>query len=135
VRERGLPFLGLCLGHQLLAEALGGEVGPSATPEVGIMEVELTEAGRADPLFAGIALRIRALQWHGAEVSAAPAGASVLARGIVGDRNGVLKVASPMYKQSFALESGRCLDDDEVAVPTFRSRISGGVVQVAAEPS
>jgi len=58
-------------------------------------------------------------------------GASVLARGIIGDRDGVLKVASPMYKQSFALETGACLDDDAVAVPAFPVRISAGMVEVA----
>ena len=45
VAERGMSFLGLCLGHQLLAEALGGSVGPSETPEIGIMDVQLTEDG------------------------------------------------------------------------------------------
>jgi len=58
-------------------------------------------------------------------------GANVLARGIVGDRNGVLKVASPMYKQSFSLESGKCFDDEHVSVPTFPARVREGVVEVA----
>ncbi|HUH00972.1 MAG TPA: nitrite reductase small subunit NirD [Kofleriaceae bacterium] len=59
-------------------------------------------------------------------------GANVLARGIIGCAGGVLKVASPMYKQSFALETGRCLDDDTVAVPTFPTRVRAGIVEVAA---
>lgn len=59
-------------------------------------------------------------------------GANVLARGIIGCAGGVLKVASPMYKQSFSLETGRCLDDDTVAVPTFPTRVRAGIVEVAA---
>ena len=79
VQERGLPYFGLCLGHQLLGEALGGAVGPMETPEVGILDVALTEEGQADPLFEGIAPTGKALQWHGAAVTEAPPGAAVLA--------------------------------------------------------
>jgi nitrite reductase (NADH) small subunit len=57
--------------------------------------------------------------------------AYVLARGIVGDRAGVPKIASPMYKQSFALETGQCLDDTAVRVPVYALRVAGGRVQVA----
>jgi GMP synthase-like glutamine amidotransferase len=77
---RGLPYMGVCLGHQLLGAALGGKVGKAARAEVGILDVELTEAGRRDPLFDGIQPRFKALQWHGAEVAEAPPGAVVLAR-------------------------------------------------------
>lgn len=79
VRELGRPYLGICLGHQLLANALGGKVELMKAPEVGLATVELTEAGRADRLFAGVEPAIETLQWHGAEVSGLPEGGEVLA--------------------------------------------------------
>jgi nitrite reductase (NADH) small subunit len=60
--------------------------------------------------------------------------AFVLSRGIVGDKAGVPKIASPMYKQSFALETGQCLDDANVCVPVFPLRVSDGRVHVALPP-
>ena len=80
VVERGMPYFGVCLGHQLLGAALGGKVGKAPRAEVGVLDVELTKTGRADPLFAGIADRFKALQWHGAEVQTPPPGAAVLAQ-------------------------------------------------------
>jgi nitrite reductase (NADH) small subunit len=56
--------------------------------------------------------------------------AFVLSRGIVGDRGGVPKVASPVFKQSFDLRTGRCLDDPQVAVATYPARVVAGRVQV-----
>ena len=80
VRDLQRPFLGVCLGHQLLADALGGTCGPQRPPEVGILAVELTAAGRADPLFAGLPDRQPCLQWHSVKVAQPPEGAVVLAR-------------------------------------------------------
>ena len=79
VAERDMPFLGVCLGHQLLADALGGRVETMAEPEVGVMEVSLTEEGRADSLLAGLDARVTCLQWHGCAVTELPDGAVGLA--------------------------------------------------------
>ena len=57
--------------------------------------------------------------------------AYVLSRGIVGDRDGTPKVASPIYKQSFDLATGRCLDDPSVVVPVYPTRIVDGLLEVA----
>lgn len=57
-------------------------------------------------------------------------GAFVLSRGIVGDRGGRPVVMSPVYKQAFDLETGRCLDDPDVRVPTYDVVVEHDVVHV-----
>jgi GMP synthase-like glutamine amidotransferase len=79
VAVRRRPFLGFCLGHQLLAEALGGAVEAARRPEIGVMTVELTDAGRDSPFLIDVPHHIPCFQWHSAEVTRAPDGAEILA--------------------------------------------------------
>jgi nitrite reductase (NADH) small subunit len=57
-------------------------------------------------------------------------GANVLSRGIVGDINGELVVASPVYKQHFSLLTGRCIEDASISVPVYRALVDGADVVV-----
>jgi GMP synthase-like glutamine amidotransferase len=79
VWDRARPYFGVCLGHQLLCDAMGGEVGLAAEGEVGVFDVALTPDGRAHPLMQGVPEQTKVMQWHFAEVKRAPQGAVVLA--------------------------------------------------------
>ena len=60
--------------------------------------------------------------------------AYVLSRGIVGDKGGIPKIASPIFKQTFDLRTGQCLDKPEVRLPTYEVRVERGRVLVHREP-
>jgi nitrite reductase (NADH) small subunit len=79
--------------------------------------------------------QVAVFRTHGGEVYALSnidpfSGAAVLSRGIVGDRNGVPIVASPLHKQAFDLRTGACLDDAAVTVRTYRARVAAGTVLI-----
>jgi GMP synthase (glutamine-hydrolysing) len=59
-----VPLLGVCLGAQLVARAAGSSVGPAQRAEVGWHEVELNDAGAADPVLGVLPRRVTAFQWH-----------------------------------------------------------------------
>ena len=73
------PFFGICFGHQLLADSLGGEVGQSETSEVGVLQVNRHSNAATDPVFSAMAEAGNWMQWHHAEVKRPPAGAQIFA--------------------------------------------------------
>ncbi|MBN1586182.1 MAG: glutamine amidotransferase, partial [Candidatus Omnitrophica bacterium] len=62
-----LPLLGVCLGAQLMASALGAAVRPGEMKEIGFHSIELSEEGKADPLLNSVAADgcLQSFQWHG----------------------------------------------------------------------
>jgi GMP synthase (glutamine-hydrolysing) len=81
-----VPTLGVCLGHQLIAAALGGTVGRNPRGrQVGVYDVGWTDEVASDPLLAGFATTRRAVQWNQDLVLAPPAGAVLLAATAIGE--------------------------------------------------
>ncbi len=62
------PYLGFCLGCQLLGEVVGGKVVKSDNPEIGMLNINFSKNKNNDPLFTKFPQKITSLQWHSYEV-------------------------------------------------------------------
>lgn len=122
VRELQRPFLGFCLGHQLLADALCGTCGPERSPEIGVTDIRLTEAGKADPIFEGMPEVQKSLQWHGVRVAQPPEDAVVLARS-AGSANEAMRVGSNAWSLQYHVEVEPDTVSNWAEVPAYRSAL------------
>ncbi len=120
--EAGRPFLGVCLGVQLLAAALGARVYPAERPEVGLLGVELTAEGRDDPLFAGLDDRLVTLQWHG-DTFDLPSGAVRLAGSPLAP-NQAFRAGRRGYGVQFHLEVTGEMAREWSLVPAYRRTLA-----------
>jgi GMP synthase (glutamine-hydrolysing) len=78
--DQGVPTLGICLGAQIMARALGGAVRRSPRVELGFGHLDATEAGRLDPVLGVFADDVAVFQWHEDSFDLPP-GAALLFRG------------------------------------------------------
>ncbi|MBI2720422.1 MAG: type 1 glutamine amidotransferase [Rhizobiales bacterium] len=115
--KRNRPFLGICLGLQLLAEALGGEVG-KARAEVGVGKVGLNGLGFQHPATRGLKPSFKVMQWHHAEVTRLPAGAEVLASSSVTPVQ-IMSVGRDMLATQFHAELTPALIDRWAHIPQY----------------
>ena len=114
----GVPYLGICLGMQLLIKAAGGRVLPCPQKEIGFFDadgapytIELTNAGKNDPLFAGLDNTIRVFQLHGETVELAPSGTELLATG-AHCRHQAVKIGTNAYGLQCHFELTRAMFAD-----------------------
>jgi GMP synthase-like glutamine amidotransferase len=122
VCELDRPFLGVCLGHQLLASALGSPVGKMREPEVGVTNIQLTDAAATDPLFQDFPRTLPTLQWHGAEVKSLPPDGVTLAM------NGAcpiqaMRVGEHAYGLQYHMEPEETTIGEWGRVPEYRSAL------------
>jgi len=113
----GLPFFGACLGSQLLAASLGARVYTGATPEVGVLDVELTDAGRDDPVLGDLPASFATLQWH-SDSFELPAGAVGLASSPA-YANQAFRVGASAYAVQFHVEVTSGMAAEWARVPDY----------------
>ncbi len=100
--EGGIPVLGICLGAQLIARALGSRVYPNAVKEIGWAPLHWTAAAHGDRLFAGLPDPETVFHWHG-ETFDLPAGGELLAYGDA-CHNQAFRAHGNVYAMQFHLE-------------------------------
>jgi len=122
VAEMKKPYLGICLGHQLLASALGGKVGKMPAPEVGLAPVTLTQDGLSDSVLTGFPQTVEAFHWHGAEVAEPPAGATVLASSAL-CKVQAMRWGQHAYGFQYHCEIESSTVDDWGQIPAYRASL------------
>ena len=118
------PFLGFCLGCQLLGEILGGKVVQSNPPEIGVLDIDVSDQAITDPVFNFLPNKIKALQWHSYEVQGLESNPNI---NIIGSspttKYQIFGYNNHAYGIQFHLEIRKSTVDDWAAVPEYKNAL------------
>jgi GMP synthase (glutamine-hydrolysing) len=129
--KKGLPLLGICLGSQLIANALGARVYPSGIKEIGWYDLTPTAGAENDPLFRHLNATEKVFQWHG-DTFDLPVGAVHLAFSPL-CANQAFRYSRNVYALQFHLEVDAKMIDDWLGVPQNRAEIAAANVAIDPE--
>jgi GMP synthase-like glutamine amidotransferase len=126
------PFLGFCLGCQLLGEVLGGKVVQSNPPEIGVLNIDVSDQAITDPVFNFLPNKIKALQWHSYEVQGLESNPNI---NIIGSspttKYQIFGYNNHAYGIQFHLEIRKSTVDDWAAVPEYKNALEQSLGQEA----
>ena len=119
VLERKMPYLGFCLGHQLLSDALGGEVGKAEESEIGVFDIHKTSKGLDSSFLNSLPDTLKCLQWHSAEVKQVPENAKVLASSKACEIQAI-SIGSHAYSIQFHIEATQATITEWCEMPELK---------------
>ena len=132
VSKRLMPYFGICLGHQLLADALGGEVGPATQSEIGVFDIDKTSKGEENSFLDGLPNTFKCLQWHSAEVKRAPKNANVLASSNACEIQ-TISINSNAFGIQFHIEATQTTIAEWCQIPDLKSALESKFGENAVE--
>jgi GMP synthase (glutamine-hydrolysing) len=129
--EREVPYLGLCLGGQLLASAVGAQVKKHSSASIGFYEVQFTTEGKKDPIFKGLPGYQQVIHWH-EDTFDIPDGAVQLATN-PHTQNQAFRYGRNAYGTQFHIELTPAMLDVWLYHPEFRQEMVQALGEEAAD--
>ena len=134
VVELNKPYLGFCLGCQLLGEAIGGKVVKTNNPEIGMLDVNFLDEKKKDILFADFPQKITSLQWHSYEVQELEKNRNVtLLASSKETKYQIFRYKNNAYGIQFHIEIKDTTVNDWGCVPEYKSALESQLGQGALE--
>ena len=134
VVELNKPYLGFCLGCQLLGEVIGGNVVKTSNPEIGMLDINFLDEKNKDILFADFPEKIRSLQWHSYEVQELEKNRDVtLIASSKETKYQIFRYKNNAYGIQFHIEIKDTTVNDWGCVPEYKSALENQLGQGALE--